>query len=186
MSSTPTPISRLTNDSTAHNTLNLPPPVPIFFQMSPDAPSGDVRGISGVNFQVLTNGSVVQSGTTPQDGRVDVRVPPGGTSTLQLLDDSGAVVATYIVSINTDAIDPVNTVRGQQQRLRMLGYQIGHGGPDGNGVNDSAAAAANVGNATTERSILDFQADQADQANLLPDAIVGQRTGPRLTTRAGV
>lgn len=175
-----TPISRLVNDSSAHNTLNQPPAIPIFLQMSPDAPSGDVRGIVGIQFQVLINGAVAQSGTTPQNGRIDVRVPPGGTSTLQLLDN-GQSVAEYEISVDTGALDSIDTVRGIQQRLRMLGYQIGHDGPDGNGVNINTADGRNAGNAETERSILDFQADQG----LVLDAIVGQKTGPRLVTRAG-
>jgi len=177
--SNPTPISRLTSDSTAHNTLNSPPTVPIFFQMSPSTPSGDVRGIAGIRFQVTIDGRVVQSGTTPQNGRVDVQVPPGGQSTLQLQDDSGDVVAEYNVTVNSDPLDAVNTIRGQQQRLRMLGYQIGKDG-EGNGVNLNNDTKDDP-NADWERSILDFQADE----NLFADAIVGRETGPRLTTRAG-
>jgi hypothetical protein len=175
---TPTPISRLTSDSTAHNTLNQPPTVPIFLQMSPDAPQGDVRGIPGVNFQVLINGSVVQAGTTPADGRIDVRVPPGGSSTLQLLVD-GAAVADYEITVDTGALDPADQVRGQQQRLRMLGYQIGSDGPDGNGVNAATAAGRNVANAEFERALVDFQVDQG----LFPDGIVGNQTRPRLVAR---
>jgi hypothetical protein len=173
---TPTPIARQVDSSTGHNTLNLPPTVPIFLQMSPDAPQGDVRGISGVAFQVLLNGSVVQSGTTPQDGRIDVRVPPGGSSTLQLLVN-GASVAEYEISVDTGALDPADQVRGQQQRLRMLGYQIGSDGPDGNGV----AAAPAEANAAFERGLVDFQADQG----LFPDGIVGNQTRPKLVSRAG-
>jgi hypothetical protein len=173
-----TPISRLVTDSTAHNTLNLPPAVPIFLQMSPDAPQSDARGIGGVSFQVLINGAVVQSGTTPPDGRIDVRVPPGGSSTLQLLVN-GSAVADYEVTVDTGAVDPANQVRGQQQRLRMLGYQIGSDGPDGNGVN---ASGSNDANAKFERSVIDFQADQG----LFPDAIIGNKTRPQLVARAGV
>lgn len=171
-----TPISRLVSDSIAHNTLNLPPTVPIFLQMSPDAPQGDVRGIMGVHFQVLINGAVAQSGVTPQDGRIDVRVPPGGSSTLQLLVD-GASVADYEITVDSGALDPADQVRGQQQRLRMLGYQIGSGGPDGNGVN---AAGDSAKTADFERALVDFQADQG----LFPDGIVGNQTRPRLVTRA--
>jgi len=148
--------------------------------MSPDAPQDDVRGIMGVSFQVLINGSVVQSGTTPQDGRIDVRVPPGGSSTLQLLVD-GSAVADYEITVETGALDPANQVRGQQERLRMLGYQIGSDGPDGNGVNAATADAMNVSNGEFERALLDFQADQG----LFPDAIVGKQTRPRLVSRAG-
>ena len=177
MSTTPTPVSRLVSSSAAFNTLNQPPPIPIFLQMSPDAPSGDVRGIAGVDFQVLVNNAVIQQGTTPANGRVDVRVPPGGSATLQLLVNN-ASVAEYVITVDTGALDAATTVRGQQERLRMLGYQIGHTGPDSNGVN---AAGDNAMNFDTERSIVDFQCDQG----LFPDGIIGNQTRPRLTTRAG-
>lgn len=182
-----TPISRLTNDSTAQNTLNQPPPIPIYLQMSPDAPQGDVRGISGVTFQVLVNGSVAQSGTTPQNGRIDVRVPPGGTATLQLLVDSKSV-AEYEITVDTTALDPVNQVQGQQERLRLLGYQIGDDGPDGNGVNGTPEiddpndnTDPNAVTEDFERSTLDFQADQG----LVVDGVIGAKTRPKLTSRAG-
>jgi hypothetical protein len=174
---TPRAISRLVDSSAAHNTINQPPPVPIFLQKSPDAPSGDTRGIAGVDFQVLINGAVVQSGTTAADGKIDVRVPPGGSSTLQLMV-AGTAVAQYEVSVDSSALDAVSTVRGQQERLRMLGYQIGPDGPDGNGV---GASGDNTITAKFERSIIDFQADQG----LFPDAKVGPITQPRITQRAG-
>lgn len=176
MSTTPAVISRLVSASTAHNTLSLPPAVPIFLQRSPDAPTGAARGIDGVDFQVTSGGTVIQSGgKTGADGRIDVRVPPGGSSTLQLLSaPNGTVLAEYEVTVDSGALDAANTVQGQQERLRMLGYQIGHSGADGNGVDNTA-------NATLERSILDFQADQT----LTIDAIAGPQTQGRLTTRAG-
>jgi hypothetical protein len=178
-----TPISRLTNNSNAHNTLNLPPSVPIFFQMSPDAPSGDMRGISGIPYRVLINNVEVGSGATPQDGRIDVRVPPGGESLLQLLTAQGGdVVAEYNITVNNDRLDPVDSIRGQQQRLRMLGYQIGNDG-EGNGVN---LPADDEPNQDFERSVLDFQADQSDPSDfgLVPDAVVGQKTQSALSSRA--
>ncbi len=166
-------VARLVKSSTAFNTLNLPPPVPIHFQRSPDFPQGDVRGIQGMDFQVVSGGAVIQVGTTPADGRIDVRVPPGGSSTVQLLFNT-VVVAEYVVTVDPGALDPVNRIKGQQQRLRMLGYQIGHVGADGNGVDGNQSLVF-------ERSVLDFQTDQG----LLADA-VNPQTQPRLTTRAGV
>jgi hypothetical protein len=166
-------IARLVPSSAAHNTLNLPPPVPIHFQRSPDFPQGDTRGIDALDFQVVNAGAVIQVGRTGRDGRVDVRVPPGGSSTVQLLFN-GAVVAEYEVTVDTGALAAVNTITGQQQRLRMLGYQIGHTGADGNGVDGNQSLVF-------ERSVLDFQADQG----LNPDAIVGPLTTPRFTARAG-
>lgn len=166
-------VARLVPSSTAHNTLNLPPPIPIHLQRSPDFPQGDTRGIDGLDFQVVNAGAVIQLGRTRADGKIDVRVPPGGSSTLQLLFNS-VVVAEYEITVDSGALAAVNTVLGQQQRLRMLGYQIGHTGTDGNGVDGNQSLLF-------ERSVLDFQADQG----LNPDAIVGALTGPRLTARAG-
>jgi hypothetical protein len=165
-------VARLVSSSAAFNTLNLPPPVPIHFQRSPDFPAGDVRGIDSLDFQVVSGGAVIQVGRTGPDGKIDVRVPPGGSSTLQLLHN-GAVVAEYVIVIDASALSAVNTVQGQQERLRMLGYQIGHTGADGNGVDGNQSLVF-------ERSILDFQTDQG----LLADA-VNPQTQPNLTTRAG-
>ena len=166
-------IARLRQGSPAHNTLNLPPPVPIHLQMSPDFPQGDVRGIAGVDFQVVIGGAVAQTGQTPADGRVDVRVPPGGTSTLQLLV-AGAVVAEYVISVDRAALAAVTGVSGQQERLRMLGYHIGHSGADGNGVDGAVSLAF-------ERSVVDFQVDRS----ILPDGAVAAPTQAALTARAG-
>jgi len=171
-------ISRLVTGSPAFNTLNLPPSVPILFQRSPGFPNGDVRGIDGLEFQVLIAGAVVQSGRTGADGKIDVRVPPGGTSTLQLMN-GGAVVAEYSVTVDTGALAPVAQIDGQQQRLRLLGYQVGHTGADGNGVD-------NAQNINFERSILDFQADtEGVPPQLVPDANVVAAVTTALTTQAG-
>jgi Putative peptidoglycan binding domain len=169
-----TPVSRLNPGSSSFNTLNSPPTVPIHFQRCPDLPDGDTRGIAGIEFQVTIAGAIVQSGTTGADGRVDVRVPVGGTSTLQLMS-SGTVAAEYQITVDDGTPDAVTTLTGQQQRLRMLGYHIGHTGPDSNGVEGTL-------NAATESAILDFQADRG----LVTDAVVGPITQGRLTARAGV
>ena len=166
-------IARLRQGSTAHNTLSLPPPVPIHLQMSPDFPQGDVRGIARVDFQVVIAGVVAQRGQTAADGRVDVRVPPGGTSTLQLLFN-GAVVAEYVVSVDRTALAAVGGAQGQQERLRLLGYHIGHSGADGNGVDGAISLPL-------ERSVVDFQVDRA----ILPNGAVNAATQAALTARAG-
>jgi hypothetical protein len=187
-------VARLVPGATAFNTLNSPPPVPIHFHKSPDFPSGG-RGIAGLDFQVEVGGAIVLQGTTPADGKIDVRVPAGGTATVRLLV-SGAPVAEYEVTVDqnplsdlnagdpvldpgtqpqatTEANNPVS-IRGTQERLRMLGYHIGHGGGEGTGV-------SGVLTTEWERSILDFQVDQ----NLLPDAKVGAQTKNALRNRAG-
>lgn len=189
------PVARLVSSSNAFNTLNTPPPVPIHFQKSPDFPDSKPRGIAGLDFQVTVNGSIVTTGRTAADGLVDVPVPPGGSATLQLLF-AGKVVAEYEVTVDSAALADLNSVDpildpegrsqdanellntaeilGIQQRLRMLGYQIGHGGDEGTGV--SALMGLEM-----ERGVLDFQIDQG----LLPDAKVGPKTKDKLKRRAG-
>jgi hypothetical protein len=188
-------VARLVTSSVAFNTLNTPPPVPIHFHKSPDFPGAGVRGIAGLDFQVVVGGAVIAIGQTAGDGKVDVRVPPGGSATLQLLS-GGKVVAEYEVTVDNgelasldsgdavldpsarsqDANELLNTssLLGTQQRLRMLGYQIGHGGEEGTGV--SALMTLEW-----ERGVLDFQIDQG----LLPDAKVGPKTKAALKRRAG-
>ena len=186
-------IARLVPGSTAFNTLALPPPVPVHFHKSPDFPSAG-RGIAGLDFEVEALGAVV-AGTTGADGRIDVRVPPGGSATIRILV-AGTAVSEYEVTIDLTPLSSLNagdavldpgskaqaaneatngtSIRGTQERLRMLGYQIGHGGADGNGV-------SGVMTTEWERSVIDFQVDQ----DLLADAKIGQQTKARLTGRAG-
>ncbi|SRR5712691_2261426 len=174
------PIARLISGSTAFNTLNVRT-VTIFLQKSPNRPRGDVRGINAQNFQVVKDGAVIQTGATGADGRIRMRIQ-GGVSTLQLF--AGAVFADYTVTIRDDAIEAVATPAGQQRRLRMLGYQIGHPGPEGNGVDGVAVPIPAV-----DRSILEFQADTpAINANGNVDAmdsIAGNNTQNALTAAAG-
>lgn len=166
-------IARLVPGSTAFNALNIRT-VNIFLQKSPGRPGGDVRGIDAVSFQVVKNGVVIQNGTTGADGLIRMRIV-GGVSTLQLL--TGGVSAEYTVTIRDDAIEGVATSAGQQRRLRMLGYHIGHTGPEGNGVDGAAAPSTAV-----DRAILEFQADDGTIAmNSLADAT----TQPLLTAAAG-
>ena len=166
------PIARLIQGATGFNTLVIRT-VDIFLQMSPGKPAGDVRGINALNFQVVKDGAIIQSGATGADGKIQMRIQ-GGVSTLQLL--SGGVVAEYTVSIRDDAIEAVATSAGQQRRLRMLGYHIGHTGPEGNGVDGVAAPSVEV-----DRSLLEFQADGAKPMNSLADAV----TQTDLTAAAG-
>jgi len=189
------PVARLVPSSAAFNTLNTPPAIPIHFHRSPDFPGGAPRGIAGLKFKVIVAGVVIAEPTTGPDGKVDVRGPPGGSATLQLIF-GGKVVAEYEVTIEPNPLSDLNagdavldpgsaaqatneatnatSIRGTQERLRMLGYQIGHGGAEGTGV-------SGVMTTEWERSVLDFQADQG----LLPDAKLGKLTKPRLASRAG-
>lgn len=166
-------IARLIRDAAHHNTLNMPV-APVIFQRSPGRASGNDRGIVDLEYQVRAAGRlVIQQGRTGADGRINVRVPPGGAR-LELMHQ-GSAVAAYAVRRRTDPVEADGTLTGQQRRLRMLGYQIGTTGPDHNGVD---------GNLTprTDRATLEFQADQG----LETDGIIAQVTRGRLTREAGV
>lgn len=168
-----TTIARQVSGSGSFNTLNVRT-VEIFFQKSPGRP-GEVRGISALNFKVVKDGAVIQTGTTGNDGKIQMRIQ-GNVSTLQLI--AGTTVAEYTVKIRDDAVEAVSTMAGQQRRLRMLGYQIGQTGPDNNGVNTDPSP-----NRRMDRSILEFQAD--DQT-LQMDSIAGSLTQGALTKAAKV
>jgi hypothetical protein len=124
---------------------------PIFFHRSPCNNNGGDRDIPNLNWQVLAQGFIIQNGVTGNDGRIDMIVR-GASSTLELLHN-GNPVAQCEMRISTAALGLIATASGQKQRLRLLGYQLGHGGPDGNGVD----ADANV--MEFERSVLDLQGD---------------------------
>ena len=118
-------IARLVNAAAGANTINVPT-VNIFLHKSPGKPSGDQRGISGLNFQVVKDDAIIQTGTTGADGKVVMRVP-GGSATLRITTPSAA--AEYAVTIRNDPIEAVSTVIGQKRRLRMLGYHLGRAFP---------------------------------------------------------
>jgi hypothetical protein len=153
-------VARLVLDSAFFNTINIPT-VELFFQRSPGNGPGK-RGIPGLDFQVEKNGALIQTkGVSAADGKV-VMLLPGGAAQLQLLF-GGAVVARYDVVLQTIGVRPVETKAGQQQRLRMLGYQIGHGGALKDGVTDDELPIEKITDAQAgmvfERSVLDFQVD---------------------------
>ncbi|HEY3065954.1 MAG TPA: hypothetical protein VGL09_09200 [Methylomirabilota bacterium] len=166
----PRTIARLVRGSTAFNTLNVRT-VPIHFQRSPGVATGNDRGIEGLEFQVLSAGAVIQRGRTPADGKIDVRLPTPQVTVRLLV--AGVTASEYTLSV-ANTLDPVNGLSGQKQRLRMLGYQIGHDGADGNGVDA-------VQNFRFERSVLDFQADHG----LFTDGTANANTQAQLTTQAG-
>jgi len=139
-------IARLIAEAVAHNTLSTRT-VPIYFQRFPGVEvTADDRGIQDLEYQVVSGGTVVQTGRTPANGLITCQVRPGG-STLQLMF-GGAVVSEYTVTINDLALDAVTSVRGRQQRLMMLGYDVGARGIDG------------LMGGETEKALLNFQADK--------------------------
>jgi hypothetical protein len=175
----PFSIARLVPGSTAANTINIPT-VEIFLQKSPNKPAGDQRGIV-IDFEVEKDGAIIQAGTTGPNGRVLMRVP-GGSALLRIR--AAGQTAEYAVSLRNAAIEGAATDAGQQRRLRMLGYHIGHSGPEGNGVDGAAVPSREM-----DRSIMEFQADTAAiNAAGNADAISGVANGAtqgQLTTAAG-
>lgn len=167
-------IARQWWNSVLNNVLNTRT-VEIYFHRSPGIDNGGDRAISGLDWRVMAQGFVIQPiQTTGNDGKLQMNIR-GGVSTLQLMHNN-TVVAEYEVRVSTAALDAVGTLRGQKQRLRLLGYQIGHAGPDGNGVDAVLNPVMK-----TERSVLDFQTDQG----MLSNADVDANTQNALTTEAG-
>ena len=168
----PEAIARLVPDSAAHNTLNTKT-VTIFFQKFPGSSSS--AGIADLDFQVVNpDGSVAQSGKTPADGKIKVRLSPGSSAKLQIL---GSV---YDISLLGRSLFPKDELRGVQERLNILGYNAGTLRADNRkaalrdlqnnmGLNDSEPS---------ERAILNFQADNA----LFTDAMVGPATQSKLNS----
>jgi hypothetical protein len=161
-------IARQVPDSSLFDTINFPT-VEIRFQRSPGK-GQDVRGIIALQFQVEVAGTIIQTGLTGKDGLIKMMIP-GGAAQLQLLH-KGQVVARYDVSVDPDPLAPIDTAKGQQQRLRMLGYQERHAGDFKDGITGLKAAPTgksqkvetdqirtNVEDVGFERSILDFQVD---------------------------
>ena len=165
-------IARQAINSALFNVLNSRV-VPIFFHKSPGNDNAADRAIPNLNWQVRAQGLVIQNGVTGNDGRIDMIVR-GASSTLELLH-AGNPVAEYVVRTSTAALDAVTTVSGQKQRLRLLGYQIGHGGPDGNGVD------TNTNVMEFERSVLDLQGEH----NFTTNAVVDANTRTAMTNDAG-
>jgi hypothetical protein len=150
-------VARLLRESvnTLFNLINTRS-VEIFFQMSPGRPSGDTRGVDTLEYNVFdSRGNQLQGPLqTGPDGRIQMLIR-GGEGRLQVLFN-GNPVCTYTVRIRDTAIEAVNTRVGIQRRLRLLGYHVGDGGAQNNGVTSNA----NPMNTETDRSILEYQTDQ--------------------------
>lgn len=145
--------------------------VRVFLSRSPGAP-GTPRGIENADW-TLSNGVITTDfGRTGANGLITLQLVPGETAILNVLGTS------YNITLRLDAIEAANTLSGVQRRLRLLGYQLGDSGPDGNGVHPSASPVMNV---ETNRAVLEFQADR----NIKMDANVGPTTRSNLTAAAG-
>jgi hypothetical protein len=69
-------------------------------------------------------------------------------------------VSVYEISVEDTPFDSAETLAGQQQRLRHLGYQIGHGGPDEDGV----GAPAILNTSSFPKPPPDLERDEDDEA----------------------
>jgi len=166
-------ISRLIREASGFNTLNELT-VDVYFQKSPGNDAGDQRGIENLDYRLERNGRVLQQGRTGPDGKIEVPVRGNTPTVLKLLHGS-VEQAVYEVSVRAGALGLLTNLTGQKQRLRLLGYHIGHSGIDGDGVDNINAMAF-------ERSVLDFQADHGlpDNANTADNNCTN-----RLRTEAG-
>lgn len=144
-----TEVTRLTSDSTAHNTVNIRT-VEIYFHKSPGWPDGDQRGIEGLEYQVVSEGNVTQRGRTGRDGKIEMSIR-GHESILQLMVN-GAAVAEYRITIRDEDWEASTTIIGIQRRLRALGYHLGHSGEGMDGIDGDLGYK-------TDKAILDYQID---------------------------
>jgi len=133
--------------------------------MSPGAPAQAAgRGVEGADWSLFLAGLfLVDSGRTGADGKIRVSLIPTLSYTLNVLGTN------YSVSLDTNAMDGLTTLTGQQQRLRALGYHIGNSGATADGVDGAMSVAV-------DRSILAFQSDQG----LTADGNVGPVTRGKL------
>ncbi len=150
--------ARIVPDIDANNAINVRT-VDVYIQDSPGAP-GDKRGVEGLQYEVLSNDQVVQSGLTDKEGKIQVFLFPDARTILKVLGTE------YEVSI-LGTLYPREQLCGVQQRIELLGYHPGS-------LHADAALAADYDNKTegTERAILNFQADN----KLFPDALFGPKS----------
>jgi|HubBroStandDraft_5_1064220.scaffolds.fasta_scaffold619305_2 peptidoglycan hydrolase-like protein with peptidoglycan-binding domain len=142
-------------------------PATVYFQCFPGNSGPDsFRGISGVDY-VLKVGGVAQGSGTKTDATGKVEIPTAAVSQMKV----GATATLEIFGTTYDltlvALDAPTTVKGQQRRLSMLGYELG--------------AVDGVVALKTDRASLNFQAD----LGLDPDGTIGNATIAQLTTTFG-
>lgn len=133
----------------------------VYFQRFPgkDGTNAD-RGIENVDYVLKVEGRLVDKGKSAADGLVELSIPAGFHATLEIFG------TTYDVTIH-NWLEAETTTKGQQQRLSMLGYELG----------DADGAFGRK----VDRAALDFQADKG----LEPDGIIGNTTRSRLKTEFG-
>jgi hypothetical protein len=152
--------ARTQSDLPHKNTLVLRK-LKVFFQRFPGKEGTDAdRGINDADYVLKVEGRVVDKGKTAADGLIDLSIPAGFHTELEIFG------TTYDVTIH-NWLEAETTVKGQQRRLSMLGYELGD--VDGNFGQKS------------DRAALNFQADKG----LEPDGIVGGGTQAQLKTAFG-
>jgi hypothetical protein len=165
-------VARQVTSSSHFNTLNTRA-AELRFQKAPGEVHASQR-ITGLDFRVIAQGDVIHQGSDA-NGVIRMRLR-GPSSELQLLF-RGRVVATYEVSMDLDELDDTLLRHGLEQRLRILGYHLGHTGPAGDGVVEIPQAPQpntqpkpRANELQFELAVCDYQVDQSDAGqNILPD-----------------
>jgi len=121
--------------------------VKVYFQRFPGK-IGEAakRGVSDTpEYKVRVEGRITQFGKLAADGGVEVLVPGGRVAVA--IETLGTTYALEVLH----GIEAETGLKGQQQRLKLLGYY--EGDPDG------------TFNARTDAAVLDFQADNGLDPN---------------------
>ena len=164
----PPPVSRHNRSSASNSSLALRT-VDLFFQRSAQLPgSAAARGIQDLDWQVVSDGRVIRTGRTGTDGKITVPLRGGQPSVLQLLV-AGHPVASYTITERSAAAEAVSTLKGQQRRLKSMGYHLGPGAVDG------------LMGRYSDRAILEFQGDQVQDMT----GVVSATIQTQLTNQAG-
>lgn len=151
-------VARLIADINAFNAIMVQK-ADIYIQKYPGPPNVNA-GVEKLDYTVETNGRVTQSGKSGANGKIEVRVLIGSKTVLKVMGTE------YEVSISGAAFAPVANHLGRKERLRYLGYQIGHYGPNKNGVDNNSTPRFEY-----ERSVCDFQADKGNTHDANPASV---------------
>jgi hypothetical protein len=158
--------ARLARDSEIRDAYNAIDTQSVFVYMQKCAgvPERENRGIEGLDYRILCDGTLIRQGRTAADGKIEIRLPVGRRVILEVLSSQ------YEISI-MPTLHPIDQIRGVQQRLEMLGYHIGPIHGDGR-----LASTYRNPDSITEYAMLEFQTD----ANLFADAKFGTQSGRKL------
>ena len=144
--------------STGHGNTVVYKTVVIHFQRYP----GDeaASGVADEEYVFKVGGKEVTGRLGPQ-GNVVLRLPAGAVGTLKIFGSE------YEIRV-LGSIEAVDTEKGTQRRLSMLGYELG--------------TVDGIRGPKTDRAILNFQADNDP---LAIDGIAGAKTQKQLKTKVG-